>query len=102
MAVEVCQKAIDFVARDYDRASPSVRAFEAGVALRGGERALHCLSTLMGETAPAVSPLSPSYGTTDDTHLVRFDWTFGVSCLPDPRHWWDWQAELREASAVVV
>lgn len=100
MPVEVCQKTIDFVARDYNRASPAVRAFEAAVGLRDGERALHCLSTLMGETAPLLSPLSPSYGTTDDTHLVRFDWSFGVSCIRD--HWWDWQAELRETSAMAI
>jgi hypothetical protein len=100
MAIKVCEKSIDFIATSYNKQSPSVRAFPPPPKKEEGERRLHCIVALMGETAPLVSPLSPNYGIADDMHPFRFDWTFGVSDHPDDS--WDWQADLRETSAMVI
>lgn len=102
MAIKVCEKSIDFIAKRYNQQSPEVRAYQPDPPMEKVDRRLHSIVALMGETAPLVSPLSPNYGIADDMHPFRFDWTFGVSDHPKHPWAWDWQAELRETSAMVI
>ncbi len=57
---------------------------------------------VMGETRPLTSPLSVDIANDDDYRVYRYDWFFGVSCLPQSEYWWNWQQDLREIGTQIV
>jgi hypothetical protein len=52
---------------------------------------------LMGETRPALSPLSVDVATDRDYCVYRYDWVFGIRGLTE----WDWKSKLRDEALVV-
>jgi len=51
----------------------------------------------MGETRPALSPLSVDVATDRDYCVYRYDWVFGIRGLTG----WDWKSKLRDEALVV-
>ena len=61
----------------------------------------------MGDTSPAISPLSVDVAGDKDYHVYRYDWVFGVAlpniCGPNPGElWWNWKKALGKATSVAV
>lgn len=81
---------------------------------KNGGRLLRWYLGLMGDTSPAMSPLSVDVAGDKDYRVYRYDWVFGVSLpnvcgskpdvpAPDPgEFWWNWQKALGKATSVAV
>lgn len=53
--------------------------------------------SLMGETRPALSPLSVDVAADREYRVYRYDWVVGIGGLGD----WDWKSKLRSEALVV-
>src|SRR5262245_21931907 len=51
---------------------------------------------LMGETRPALSPLSVDVAADREYRVYRYDWVVGIRGLGD----WDWKSKLRSEALV--
>jgi hypothetical protein len=120
MSVSSVERILDVAVRDIYKADCSILHYgppheeikiEAGSPrhkeYKDGGRVLRWYLGLMGDTSPAISPLSVDVAGDKHYRVYRYDWVFGVSlpnvCGPDPGElWWDWQKALGKATSVAV
>jgi hypothetical protein len=101
MSIQILQKTVDMVLTQ----SPEGKL--RGTALRDdrkhgeNDRVLRLHFSLMGETSPALSPLSVDYSIEHGTTAYRYDWMVGAS-LVDPSYKWNWFNEIANERAVIV
>ena len=107
MAVRITKRKFDFAARDYKTKDWSTEILSATsdlskVEAQPGDKnnfVQRWYLSLQGEENPVISPALVSKGEAEQ-HIYRYDWAFGITLIEG--FWWNWQAELREESAIVI
>lgn len=66
-------------------------------------RYLKFYTSLIGEDSPSIIDLPSNY-LADTSVAFRYDWLFGISCIPekDKKVYWDWKSKLRDSNTVKI
>jgi hypothetical protein len=112
MGTIVKRSVIDFRAKNYAQRNRTVEILDSIPVSGNEDKAVDDQRTdkdqfiqrwylsLQGEDTPMVCCVPNRYAPAKEPIIYRYDWTFGIAIIKG--HWWDWQKELPDESAIAI
>src|SRR6266403_507639 len=101
MSIQILHKTVDMIFTQSPKGKLTGNALRDDRKYGENYKLLRLHFSLMGETSPALSPLSVDYSIEHGTTAFRYDWMVGAS-LVEPSYKWNWFNEIATQRAVIV
>jgi hypothetical protein len=101
MSIQVLHKTVDIVLTESAKGKFASAVIRSDGKHGEDDRVLRLHFSLMGETSPALSPLSADYSIEHGSTAYRYDWIVGASLI-EPSYKWNWFNEIANERAVIV